>query len=168
MLPVLDFHSIGSEPSQLLQTDLTFERKCCSDYCFRLVLFIFRIMFARVFLRNKHNKVKAFFGCIIFLFTITKPNLLSKNDILKSASEIFTYELIDACNLLHTSHIDNAFVFFALSKRKYRNKDSFFNLLLLLPGDISLNPGLLILIKLQIIMSGTLLKLGDFVLSTLT
>ena len=140
VLPAFDFHSIGLEPSQLLQTDLTPERKCCNDYCFRLVLFIFPIMFARVFLRNKHKRVKAFFGCIIFLLTITKPNLLTKNDILKSTSEIFTYESIDACNLLHTSHIHNAFVFFALSKFKYRNKDSFFKLLLLLSGDISLNP----------------------------
>ena len=99
-------------------------------------------MFARVFLRNKHNRVKAFFGCIIFLLTITKPNLLTKNDILKSTSEIFTYKSIDASNLLHTSHIHNAFVFFALSKFKYRNKDSFFKLLLLLSHDISLNSGL--------------------------
>ena len=45
------------------------------------------------------------------------------------------------CNLLHTSHIYNAFVFFVLSKFKYRNKDSFFKLLLLLSDDISLNPG---------------------------
>ena len=52
---------------------------------------------------------------------------------------MFTYESIDACNLLHTSHIHNAFVF-ALSKFKYRNKGSF-KLLLLLSGDISLNPG---------------------------
>ena len=94
-------------------------------------------MFARVFLRNKHKRVKAFFGCIIFLLTITKPNLLTKNDILKSTSEMLTYESIDACNLLHTSHIHNAFVFFALSKFKYRNKDSFFKLLLLLSGDIN-------------------------------
>ena len=43
--------------------------------------------------------------------------------------------------MLHKSHIHNAFVFFALSKYKYRNKDSFFKLLLLLSGDISLNPG---------------------------
>ena len=90
-------------------------------------------MFAHVFLRSKHKRVKALFGCIIFLLT--------NNDILKSTSEIFTYESIDACNLLHTSHIHNAFVFFALSKFKYRNKDSFFKLLLLLSGDISLNPG---------------------------
>ena len=94
-----------------------------------------------MFLRNKHKRVKAFFGCIIFLLTITKPNLLTKNDIRKSTSEIFTYESIDACNLLHTSHIHNAFVYFALSKFKYRNKDSIFKLLLLLSGDISLNPG---------------------------
>ena len=60
-------------------------------------------------------------------------------DILKSTTEIFTYEYIDVCNLLHTSHIHNAFVFFA--KFKYRNKDSFFILLLLLFGDISLNLG---------------------------
>ena len=141
MLPAFDFLSIGLEPAQLLQTDLTSERKCSNDNCFCLVLFIFSIMFARLFLRNKHKRVKAFFGCIIFLLTITKPNLLTKNDILKSTSEIFTYESIDACNLLHTSHIHNAFVFFALSKFKYRNKDSFFKLLLLLSGDISLNPG---------------------------
>ena len=98
-------------------------------------------MFARVFLRNKHKSVKAFFGCIIFLLAITKPNLLTTNDILTSTSEIFTYEPTDACNLLHTSHVHNGFVFFALSKSKYRNKYSFFKLLLFLSGDISLNPG---------------------------
>ena len=95
MLLAFDFHSIGLEPSQLLQTDLTPERKCYNDYCFCLVLFIFPIMFARVFLRNKHKRIKAFFGCIIYLLTITKPNLLTKNEILKLTSKIFTYESID-------------------------------------------------------------------------
>ena len=75
------------------------------------------------------------------MLTIRKPNLLTKNNILKTTSETFTYEYIDVCNLLHTSHIHNAFEFFALSKFKYRNKDSFFKLLLLLSGDVSLNPG---------------------------
>ena len=118
VLPAFDFHSIGLEPSQLLQTDLIPERKCCKDYCFRLVFFILPIMFARVFLRNTHKRVKAFFGCMIFLLTTTKPNFFTKNDILNSISEIFTYESIDACNLLHKSHIHNAFVFFALAKFK--------------------------------------------------
>ena len=71
VLPAFDFHSIGLETSQLLQIDLTPERNCYNDYCFRLVLFIFLIMFARMFLRNKHERVKAFFGCIMFLLTIT-------------------------------------------------------------------------------------------------
>ena len=71
-------------------------------------------------------------------------------------------KLTFACNLLHTSHIHNAFVFFMLTKFKYRNKDSFFKLLLLLPGDISLNPW-----PSQVMTSGTFLKLEDFILFTL-
>ena len=63
VLPAFDFHFIGLESSQLLQTDLTPERKCSNDYCFSLALFTFPIMFARVFLRNKHKRVKAFCGC---------------------------------------------------------------------------------------------------------
>ena len=53
VLPAFDFHSIGLLSSQLLQTDLTPERKCCNDYCFSLVLFIFPIMFARAFLKKQ-------------------------------------------------------------------------------------------------------------------
>ena len=75
-------------------------------------------------------------------------------------------KLTFASNFLNTSHIHNAFVFFALSEFKYRNKDSFFKLLLLLPGDISLNPRPSQIII--IIMSGTFLKPEVFILSTLT
>ena len=73
VLPAFCFHSIGLEPSPLLQTDRTPERKCCNDYCFSLVIFIFPIMSALVFFRNKHKRVKAFFRCIVFLLPITKP-----------------------------------------------------------------------------------------------
>ena len=74
----------------------------------------------------------------------TKP--LTKNSMLKSTSEIFMYllihehESIDTCNLLHTSHLHNAFACFALWKFKYINKDSLFKLLLLLSSGIGLNP----------------------------
>ena len=61
---------------------------------------------------------------------------------LKSNCEILTCESIDACNLLRISHLHNPFAFFALSKSKYRNKDLFFKLLLLLSGDLILNSGL--------------------------
>ena len=95
-----------------------------------------------MFLRNKHKRVKSFFGCIIFLLSITEPNLLTKHDIFKSTSELFTNKSIDVCNLLHRSHVilHNAFMFFVLSKFKYKNKDSFLKLLLI-SGDITLNPG---------------------------
>ena len=66
-------------------------------------------MFARVFHSNKYKKVKAFFGCIIILLSITKSNLLTKSYILKSTNKIFTCESIDACNLLHASHLHDGF-----------------------------------------------------------
>ena len=52
VLHAFDFHSIGLESLQLLQTNLTPERNCCDDYCLHLVLFISPIMFAHMFLRN--------------------------------------------------------------------------------------------------------------------
>ena len=96
-------------------------------------------------MRSKHKKVKAFFAFNIFLLSILfyspkHPDFLTKNDILKSTWEILTYESIDECNLLHTSHLHNTFACSPLSKCKYRKKDSFFKLLLLLFGNITLSP----------------------------
>ena len=42
--PVFDFLFIDLESSRLLQTEITPERKCISDYCFSLALFIFAII----------------------------------------------------------------------------------------------------------------------------
>ena len=93
VLPAFDFGFINLESSQLLQTDVTPERKCINNYRFSLALFIFPIMFALVFLRNKRRRVKAFFACIMFLLSITKPNILTKNYILKSTYEILLMSL---------------------------------------------------------------------------
>ena len=135
VLYAFDFRFIGFDLSQLLQTDITSERKCSNDCCFSLALFIFPIMSASVFLRNKYNRVKAFFGYIIFLLSITKSNLLTKHDILKSTSESFTYESIDACNSLKTHLIFIMVSHLLLYQNVSRNKDYFFKLLLLLSGD---------------------------------
>ena len=70
VLPAFDFHSIGLEPSQLLQTDLTPKRKCCNDYCFCLVFFIFPIMFVRVFLKIKDKGVKHSLNVLLFFFFV--------------------------------------------------------------------------------------------------
>ena len=53
---------------------------------------------------------------------VKHPELLTKNDTLKSTCEISTYESIDACNLLHKT------------KFKYWNKNSFFKLSISLLG----------------------------------
>ena len=71
MLTAFDFHFIGFASFQLLHTDIAPESTCSSNHCFGLV-FTFTIMFPRMFLRNKHKKVKALFECIIFLLSITK------------------------------------------------------------------------------------------------
>ena len=55
----------------------------------------------------------------------------------------FPYESINTCDTVETSCLHSDLVFFSISKLQYRNSNSYFNLLLLLSDDISLNPGLL-------------------------
>ena len=50
----------------------------------------------------------------------------------------FTYESIKT---VETSCLHSDLVFFSISELQYGNSNSYFNLLLLLSGDISLNPG---------------------------
>ena len=53
----------------------------------------------------------------------------------------FTYESINTCDTVETSCLHFDLVFFLIFRLQYRNSNSYFNLLLLLSGDISLNPG---------------------------
>ena len=103
VLPAFDFYFIDLKSSQSLQFDITAEKNCivlvCAEvnYCFSLAVFIVSIMFACVFLINKHKRVKAVFACMKFLLSITKPKLSTNQ-----RARFFTYdESIDACNLLH-------------------------------------------------------------------
>ena len=61
---------------------------------------------------------------------------------MKTCSELhfFTNESIITCDNVETSCLNSDLVFFSISKLQYRNSNSYFNLLLLLSGDISLNP----------------------------
>ena len=49
--------------------------------------------------------------------------------------------ILNTCNAVETSRLHSDLVLFSISKLKYRNSNSYFNLLLLLPDDISLDPG---------------------------
>ena len=64
-------------------------------------------------------------------------------DGIKTCSQLhfFAYESVNTCDTVETSCLHSDFVFFSISKLQYRNSNSYFNLLLLLSGDISLNPG---------------------------
>ena len=53
----------------------------------------------------------------------------------------FTIEIINKFESLYTSHLHSQSVFLSVSQLMYRNSNSYYRLLLLLSGDISLNTG---------------------------
>ena len=63
---------------------------------------------------------------------------------IKTCSQLhfFAHESINTCDTVETSCLHSDLVFFSFSKLQYRNSNSYFNLLLLLSGDMNLNPGL--------------------------
>ena len=58
-----------------------------------------------------------------------------------TVSEFFTYESIKACGFANMLRFNRELNLFCFSKLRYRNNKTYFRLLLLLSGDISLNPG---------------------------
>ena len=58
-----------------------------------------------------------------------------------SRSHFFTIELINKFESLYASHLHSQSVFLSVSQLMYCNSNSYHRLLLLLSGDISLNPG---------------------------
>ena len=57
-----------------------------------------------------------------------------------SRSHFFTIELINKFEPLYTSHLHSQSVFLSVSQLMYQNSTTYYRLLLLLSGDISLNP----------------------------
>ena len=53
----------------------------------------------------------------------------------------FTTESINVCNFISKPNLRNNLNFFTFSKLKYKNNQSFLKHILLLSGDVSLNPG---------------------------
>ena len=65
------------------------------------------------------------------------------NEAIRSCSkhEFFTFDYIDTCENIQSLETQLTINHFSISKLKYKNLNSFSQLLLLLSGDISLNPG---------------------------
>ena len=103
-------------------------------------------MFYHIFLKhNRELRIKVFeFLILISVLNVMKYFNHSKAyDGIKNCSQLrfFTYESINTRNNVETLCLHSDLVFFSISKLQYRNSSSYFNLLLLFSGDISLNPG---------------------------
>ena len=83
----------------------------------------------------------------IITLIILKPALESRNFDLQSrlrkcfTKDFFSVEVLDLCYHLHHSYPHYEDCFIAISVLKYKNYSKFYQMLLLLAGDISLNPG---------------------------
>ena len=105
---------------------------------------VFTLMFYHIFLKhNRELRIKIFeFLILISVFNVKKYfNHSEVYDGIKICSQLhfFTYESINTCDNVETSFLHSDLVFFSISKLQYRNSNSYFNLLLLLSGEISLN-----------------------------
>ena len=103
-------------------------------------------MLYHIFLKhNRELRIKIFeFLVLISVLNVMKYfNHSEVYDSIKICSQLhfFTYKSINTFNDIETSCLHSDLVFFSISKLQYRNSNSYFSLLLLLSGDISLNPG---------------------------
>ena len=111
-----------------------------------ILLSVFSLMFYHFFLKqNRELKIKIFeFFILISVLNVMKYfNHSEVYDGINICSQLhfFTYESINTCDNVETSCLHSDLIFFSISKLQYRNFNSYFNLLLLFSGDISLNPG---------------------------
>ena len=110
-----------------------------------ILSFFFMFLFSFNFLRKRKNDPGlkiiltsiAFLVCILYRFSKTQNRWKSC-----VACQFFTHETIEITNEVNTSYFLSERTFFAISKFRFKNDNSFYPLLLLLSGDISLNPGL--------------------------
>ena len=113
-----------------------------------IALFVFSFILLFLLLPHKRDlRLKACVSTILF-FSIShfssKRSLSSfPGNTLKniSTSEFFTYESIKASNFASMVCFNLELNLFCFSNLRYRNNKTYFQLLLLPSGDISLNPG---------------------------
>ena len=119
------------------------------DYENMIALFVFSFILLFLLLAHKRDlRSKACISSIFLFFSIshfsTKKSLgLNPENTLQSITtiEIFTYEFIKACSFANMVCFNQELNLFCFSKLRYRNNKTYFRLLPLLSGDISLTPG---------------------------
>ena len=78
----------------------------------------------------------------VLLFLHKHIKTLNHHEAIRSCSkhDFFTFDYIDTCENIQSLGTQLTISHFSISKLKYKNLNSFSQLLLLLSGDISLNP----------------------------
>ena len=107
---------------------------------------VFGLIFYHIFLKHNHELRIKIFEFVILTSVINVMKYFTHSEVydgIKTCSQLhfFTYGSINTCDTVGTSCLHSDLVFFLISKLQYRNSNSYFNLLLLLSSDISLNPG---------------------------
>ena len=111
------------------------------------LLFATLFFFLKVWFNNRSNiKLRLLIILIVSVLLFLHKHIKNpdQNEATRSCSkhECFTFDYIDACGSIQSSETQLTINHFSITKLKYKNLNSFSQLLLLLSGDISLNPGL--------------------------
>ena len=109
------------------------------------IIFSVNFLFLLVWCKQKSDEkveiILLFFICMIFLFLKNKNSSDFFNKVRTSRSNFFVPKFKNICDHFQFSVTQMNSTFYSVSKLKYRNLNSFFHLLILLSGDISLNTG---------------------------
>ena len=140
-------HIVKSKVIQVFKKLLKYKNVNRSDLINSVYLCLnFSILFSHVFLKSRRDcRLKSIFMCIVFLRSIFYSPFKHKivyNDIkLCHQIEVFTSEYLNTNNKLHEAFLNPQYTVPTISKLKQINSKSFYRLLIILSGDISLNPG---------------------------
>ena len=109
------------------------------------IIFSVNFLFLLVWCKQKSDEkveiILLFLICMIFLFLKNKNSSDFFNKVRTSRSNFFVPKFKNICDHFQFSVTQMNSTFYSVSKLKYRNLNSFFHLLILLSGDISLNTG---------------------------
>ena len=127
------------------------------------IIFPVTFLFLLVWCKQKcDKKVKIFLLfliCMTFAFLKYKNSSDFFNDVRTcTRSEFFAFEFMNTCDYFQFLVTRMNSTLYSVSKLKYRNLNSSFHLLILLSGDISLNPGPTHQHKLQCLNEWTIFK----------
>ena len=104
------------------------------------LFFIFLLSFSLLKKRKNDPRLKIILASIAFLVCILYRFPKPQNRLKSSFTyQFFTHDIIEITNV-NTSYSQSELSIFAISKFRFKNDDSFCPLLLILSGDISLNP----------------------------